>query len=281
LRDHRGYLNRLVDDVPGRRGRAARSPRQISWGPTRPASFVDDVDAPVAPVAAKSPTAQPIFITRDLAPQTQRRPRRQPATHPPQPPARGVPEPSRAVAPKAHVARPQTDVPRPTSRPATATEPVVVPARPAALGPEAVRARGSGATTLAAPPEPQPVPARTKLPPAVTAALDRLAALSLPVPPSATKPDAQPKVSMPAPVQPVTRTPERPAAVAVLPRTPSEQPPPRTPHVHIGSIEVTIAPSAPPPVRHPVPAPLPPSAPAPLPVQRLSRPSAAYGFGQG
>ena len=70
-------------------------------------------------------------------------------------------------------------------------------------------------------------------------------------------------------------------AAVVPPGTVRNEAPPPTPHVHIGSIEVTITPPAPPP---------PPSAPPQQPVVappptappgRLSRLSAGYGFGQG
>jgi hypothetical protein len=66
-------------------------------------------------------------------------------------------------------------------------------------------------------------------------------------------------------------------AVVVPPRNARGDVPPRSPQVHIGSIEVTITPAAPPP-----PQPPPPQQPVEVaPTGRLSRPSANYGFGQG
>jgi hypothetical protein len=71
------------------------------------------------------------------------------------------------------------------------------------------------------------------------------------------------------------------AAVVVAPRTSRDDSPARAPQVHIGSIEVTIAPPAPPRAALPAAPPAPtPAPPPPSPVQRLSRPSAAYGFAQ-
>lgn len=52
LRSRRGYFDQLVADAPNGGVRAARTPRQIAWGPTRPVIMADDSPQPVSPPVA-------------------------------------------------------------------------------------------------------------------------------------------------------------------------------------------------------------------------------------
>jgi hypothetical protein len=278
----RGYLDRLVDDVATRRGRAARAPRQILWGPTRPAAPAADDETGAAELAR---------------PATRPTPRRS-ADHAPQPvaPQPGTPEPSpfpasfplRVVTDPAPVRQlPGT----PPARPAERRQPPVrperpqdrpaVPARPAPTN-RAGHQHQPGRPVPGAPvPAQPPAASPTQLPAAVTDALARLSALSNRTLPAAQPhPTRSPVPASPTPLPAPARaaTPSAPPA-AVSPGRPPREQPTRAPQVHIGSIEVTIAAAAPP---APAPPPIPQPAPvAAAPAGRLSRPVAPFGLGQG
>ncbi|HEX8081552.1 MAG TPA: hypothetical protein VF557_15175, partial [Jatrophihabitans sp.] len=84
-----GYLNRLVDEVATRRGRAAQVPRQIAWGPTRPAWQAADDDAGPEPAGRPGP-AHPPRSAEPRKPQHPERPRAGHAGTPPAGPATGT-----------------------------------------------------------------------------------------------------------------------------------------------------------------------------------------------
>jgi len=285
LASARGYLDRLVDGVATRPGRAARSPRQIAWGPTRPATpLADDEVGDLRRAAPPVPAAPRV-------------PRRTTELPPPPAPSATVPppahEPGLRVVTAPLVANPVVSKPdspvRAESRPAApANRPgrvPAVPARPASAVPANPPRpdRTGGQHPVAAPPRPT-TPAT--LPAPVTEALARLSALSgrldrqaQPAAARLPEPSAAPEPTRAAGPRADTVHPA-PAAVPV-PRPAREQPV-RTPQVHIGTIEVTIAAAAPPP---PAPAPVAaPQQPAPVaaaPAARLSRPATAFGLGQG
>jgi len=123
------------------------------------------------------------------------------------------------------------------------------------------------------------------VPPAVAAALERLAALSVRAPTEQpSPPPARPLRPAPAvaPDLAARSRADQPATVtAPATRTTHAQPQPAAPSVHIGTIDVTIAPPPPAPTP-PAPAARPVAVAAPpAAITRLSRPSFGYGFGQG
>lgn len=281
MSDRRGYLARLVDDVGGRRGHAARAPRRIVWGPTRPALRDDEISADPPPPADPWVTRRPEAPTGSPVART---------------PLRVVPEP-RLAAPS----RPDAPVllPEPAPQvPIRAADPPTVRTSPARVVEQVARSHPpemepAGETAHAG----QKLTALRPVPPAAAVALTRLSALSTHIPATPVEQHPAPPAPPPTPAPP--RTPAPPPARAPLerpdPRPRAERPsavvasaararggerPHPEPRVHIGSIEVTIAPPpAPAPVAPPRPAAAPP--PAPAPAARLSRPLAGYGFGQG
>jgi hypothetical protein len=275
-----GYLDRLVDtaSIRGRSTHSVHAPHQIVWGPERPVVERDEVEglrpreearraARRAPRDA-SPTPEPAAPTADRA-----LPARAAAFNEPSPHASSFRAPRRVDAPAPSPVEPAPA--RPTELPAAAERERVI--REPRRVPTVVQPPTPNRTipvAVAAPPE-------VALPDAVQRAMERLSALSLPVrqEPARAHERAHAAAS-PEPAAPA-RAPE-PATVVVPARAPRRETP-SEPRVHIGSIEVTVAPPPVPPA--PAPPPLPPMAPAPVPtsatVTRISRPSELFGLGQG
>jgi hypothetical protein len=281
LPDRRGYLDRLVDNLASRRDRAARVPRPIAWGPTKPVGATEAEDLaperrPDVPVR-KSRTVGRADEPERSTPQV--------TAHRPRPVATTVVQPLRVVA--ATPISPDVRTP-----PATTVQQIITPPSPteqprrSTARPVSSVERSEPQPVIAAPvpseaPRTRAAATEPRLPDDVRYALDRLAALSKQVPQAqpttAARPPAPP--SLPAPVETLRREVKQPAPV-VPPRHQRSAEPTRTPQVHIGSIEVTVAqPTTPPPPPAAPPVPQPQPA-APAPAGRLSRPSTSFGFGQ-
>ena len=273
-----GYLDRLLDQVSGRRTRdAAQPPRRLPWGATRPAGAGSDDEKLPTPPVARPATAPP---RRADPPQPQRIRRAAEA-----PPRRGVPTATTAE-PRLPQRPARTTVREVVREQVSRAEPEPGPPTARVVRERTERIRETVRRVEREPRGSAPTPVSPQLPDAVTRAMQRLGALSIHVPPPAepvTVPPPPPPPPMPTgasrTVAAPERVPERQAAVLVAPRpVPAEQPS-RPPQVHIGSIEVTVA-APPAPPAAPPPAPRAAAAP-PAPVTRLSRPTDRYGFGQG
>lgn len=289
----RGYLTRLVDEVATRRARAAHAPRQIAWGPSRPAWQAADDEAGAEPSGRSTPAHRPARAAGPRMPQHPQPSREGHIEPPPAEPATGTglrivtdrPAAREAGGP-ATGSRAQTELspPRPARRqqamPATRTS------ADRAGQPDQPRLRVTDAPARLPAKRPPAPPA--ELPAAVTDALTRLTALSQQVrrdaQPVPGRLPARPRAPQPAPpAQPVRTEPRSTVPAAVfMPGRPPERPAPAA-RVHIAAIEVTItAPSPPPAAAVAAPAPRQPAPVAPAaPLSRLSRPGAAFGLGQG
>jgi hypothetical protein len=281
LPDRRGYLDRLVDNLASRRDRAARVPRQIAWGPTKPAGTAD-----AEQLAPEAQPDVPVRKSRNTGRVDEPEPNTpEVTTDRPRPVATTAVQPLRVVAatPVARDVppRPATAVQRTVTRPSPIEKP-----RPGTARPVSAVERSEPQRVIAAPvatetPRTPAAATDPRLPDEVRHALDRLAALSQHVPQAQPARPARPPAPPPRPeaIETVRREAKQPAPV-VPPRHQRSTEPTRTPQVHIGRIEVTVAEPTPPP---PPPAP-PPTAPpqpaAPPPAGRLSRPSTGFGFGQ-
>jgi hypothetical protein len=271
-----------VENLASRRDHAARVPRQIAWGPTKPAGPADAEQ--LAPEAQPDVPVRKSGHTGRVDEPEQSPP--QATTDRPRPVATTVVQPLRVVAatPVARDVRPPppaTTVEQTVTRPSPIEQPRPVTARPVASVERSEPQRVVAAPVATETPRTAAATADPRLPDEVRYALDRLAALSQHVPQAQPAPSARPSAPppRPVPVETVRRDGKQPAPV-VPPRHQRSTEPTRTPQVHIGSIEVTVAQPTPPPPPPAMPPAAPPQPAAPAPAGRLSRPPTGFGFGQ-
>jgi hypothetical protein len=277
-RGHGGYLGRLVEAAGRPRESAVHLPRQLAWGPPRavldepPAAEPEPQD--VARTSCLSRPASRVVRAAQPTPRSAEPERFRPPPEPApfrtgRPPLRPIPAIPVAPGDPGPAPEPHTTASRPT--PTTVSQPNAP-----------MPVLSSAPRRTASPEQPAAAVALPPVAPTVAHALERLAARSLRLPEHDDATVVRPPVRAAEPSEPsLVATPARPVPVA-LPAAPQ----PRLdasgePQVRIGTIEVTIAspapppvPTVPPPVRRVV-------VPAPAPAGRLSRPLSGYGLGQG
>lgn len=274
-----GYLSRLVEATARPRTGAAHLPRQLAWGPPRPAP-TDSSAAEPELMDIPRPVAHPRPPARAAHPEQSAQRPAEPDQIEPEPAP--VPASPATLPLRPNVIGGRSDGPPPTLEPHAAVQRATPAAVPEPRVPVAVPIRPSAPIHTA----PVEQPTVTTAPPPQAApnisALERLAARSLALPNEDDTNAVRPPVpARPAHVPRGAPNPPRPTS-APLPAAPAvRRATPREPEVRIGTIEVTIASPSPPPVAaFPAPA-RKVVIPAPAPAGRLSRPLSGYGLGQG